>query len=120
MERHGACFCAVVVNNRRHGNIGGHAGYGNHVAVILLDHGGQELLHGEEVGEGVDLEGAADRILGLVEDRHGVANGSIVDQDRGVAMGFADLSTDCGQVGGRRDIGFVEVNASFYILSVNL
>lgn len=111
MESHSACFCAVVVNDGRHSDVGCHAGNGDYVAMVLLDHGWHELPHCQEVREGVDFKGPADGALGLVKNGHGVADGSVVDKDCGVAMDLADLSTDRCEIGGRRDIGFVEVNA---------
>ena len=111
MEGHGASFRAVIVDDGRHCHVGCHACDGHYVAFVLLDHGGQEFPHRQEVGERVDLKGPADRVLGFVENGHGVANRSIVDQDRWGAMGFANLSTDSCEVCGRRDIGLVEVDA---------
>lgn len=115
MERHGASLRAVVVDDGSYCHVGCHAGNGHYVAFVLLNHGRQELPHRQKVGERVDLKRPADRLLGFVENGHGVTNRSIVDQDRGGAMGFANLSTDGSEVCGRRDIGLVEVDASWEV-----
>ena len=65
------------------------------------------------MGEGVDLERPSNRVHWFVKDGHGISHSCIVDQDRWVAVGLADLSADRGEVVGRCDIGLIEVDASF-------
>jgi hypothetical protein len=115
VESHRGGLCAVVVHNRCHGHVGCHACNGHDVAVVLLDHGRQELPDRQEVGKRVDLERPADGGLWLIENGHGIANSGIIDQDRRLAMGLANLSPDRCEVLGRRDVGLVEVDASFEV-----
>lgn len=113
MESHCGGLCAIVVYDRCDCHVGCHACNGHNVAVVLLDHGRQELPHRQEVGKRVDLERPANRALRLIKNRHGIANSGIVDQDRRLAMRLANLSTDRCEVLGRRDVGLVEVDAGY-------
>lgn len=112
VESDGARLGAVIVDYGGDSHVGGHTSYSDNVAVVPLDHGGHELLHHQEVGEGVDLEGPADGSLGLVEDGHGVANSGVVDQNGGLAMVLADLRSSGCDLSGGCDIDLVEVDAA--------
>lgn len=113
MESNCACFCAGVVNQGGHRHVGCHTGHGDYMSVVLLDHSGQELLHCQEVGEGVHLEGLANFILGFVKDGKGVTNAGIVDKDGGFAVCLAELCRRRCELGGRCDVDLVVVYTSF-------
>lgn len=113
VESYGTSLCAAIVDNGGHCDIGSHASNGHNVAVVLLYHGGHELSHSEEMGEGVNLKRPANRSLRLVKNGHGITNSSVVDQDCGIAMRLANLSADSGEVFRGGHIGLVEVDASF-------
>ena len=118
VECHGASFRTVVIDDRGYCHVGGHTGDGNYVAVVLVDHGWQKFLHCQEVRDGVDFERPANGVYRFVKNSHSIDHSCIVNKDRGVAMGVADLSADRGEGVGRRDISLIEVNTGLNCVNV--
>ncbi|KAB8349495.1 hypothetical protein FH972_023521 [Carpinus fangiana] len=90
VEGHRAGLCAAVVDHAGDGRVRGHGGGRDDVALLALDHVGQELAHGVPVGDQVDVEDLLKVGIGHVDDVEGLADAGVVDQDRG----GADLLTD--------------------------
>lgn len=99
---------AAVISHLTEGDKAGHGSNSDDMAVVGLDHGGEELLNHEEVGNGVDFKGLANLGLGLVEDSSIVTDTSVVDQNSGITVIAADGLSDLGDIGGGGDVGLVE------------
>lgn len=56
------------------------------MAVVALDHRGEELLHRPVMGHGINLKGLANSGFCLVEDRSKMQYASIIDKDCWVSM----------------------------------
>lgn len=78
------------------------------VAVVLLDHAGQKLLHGPEVRHGVDVHRQTDLVVRLVKDSSTEPYTCIVDQDGGISMVPPDLAGRLFHGRSGRDIRPVE------------
>ena len=89
----------AVVDHLGDGDVGGQAGDGDDHAVVARDQARQELLGEQVVGDGVDVEGEADVLLGGLEDGLSARDAGVQHQDRGVADGLADLGRDGGDGG---------------------
>lgn len=79
-----------VVDHVGGGEVRGEGGDCEDHAVVAADHGREELLGEEVVGEGVYVEGEADVFFGGVEDGFSAGAAGVVDEDGGVAEGAAD------------------------------
>lgn len=78
------------------------------MTVIRFDHSGQEFFAEQEVGHIVDIEDFAQAIFGNLEDRFCISNTSIVDENSGLAMLFADQSRRTSDRTGIGDVELVE------------
>lgn len=67
-----------------------HTGDDCDMAVILLNHGREELFRGEKVRECIHIQSSSNQRLGFIEDSPVVKNTSIVDQDCRLAVFFSD------------------------------
>lgn len=108
VEGDGGGFGRGVVDHARGGQPACETGDGDDHAMVVLDHMWEELLGEVVVGEGVDLEGQVDVLLGAVEDCAAARDTRVVDEDGGVAERGADLSGGGFDRGGRGEIA-VEV-----------
>lgn len=109
VEGERAGLCAAVIDILRNDGEAGHAGNGDDVAVVGAHHCGEELADEQEVGDDVDVKGAADVLLGGVEDGAAEADAGVVDEDGRVAVRGADGGGDGGDVGGFGHVEGVEV-----------
>ena len=92
-----------------HGHESGHAGDIDDVAVVLLDHGRQELLGHLERREQVNGQRGLEDRVALVEDRLAGPQPCVVDQDRRRADFAADLCGDGLDGAAGRHVQLVEV-----------
>ena len=108
VECHRTSFGAAVVGHFAQRSETGHAGDGNHMSMVLLDHAGQEFLDHPEMRHCVDFECRADLGLWFIQNGSVVTETSVVHKDRRIAMVGADLLGDFFDVGAGGDVGFVE------------
>lgn len=102
-------LAAAVVGHLAEANEAGGARDGDDVAVVTLDHGGQELFDSPPVGQGVDFKHLANGALGFVEDGALVANASVIDEHSRVAMLLAHLCANCLDAVCRGHVALVKV-----------
>lgn len=86
-----------------------HAGDRNDVAVVCLDHRGEELFDERKVRDDVQAEDFLDRGCVFVEDEARGADSCVVDEDSRIPVGGADLVGDVLELGCGGDVDRVEV-----------
>lgn len=80
------------------------------MAMVSLDHGREELLHGEKVRNRIHFECLSDLGLRFVEDRRVVGDTCVVNKDCWMAVLAPDLLCHGVQCGRGGDVCFVEVD----------
>lgn len=110
VERDGRGLGRRVVDQRGRGYVARQRSDRHDHPVVGGDHGGQELLREEEVGERVYLEGQVNVLLGGGENGFAARDACVVDQDGWVAERGADGGGGFGDGRGRREVAFEEAD----------
>jgi hypothetical protein len=108
---------ASIVDNVRSHHERGHTRDCDNMAMILLDHCRQEFSYHPEVRDGVDLECLLNDLFRALQNGEASANSSIIDQDRWLAMLFADLCSSRSNLLGIGDIALIEVKTGSFLPS---
>ena len=88
---HARFGCAVVGQTCR-SKVACHASEGENVALLLLEHSGEELLDQRPVAEQIHAEDLLEPLFRCVQDRVTRCDAGIIDQDGG----HTNIFTDCG------------------------
>ena len=90
VQREHARFRCAVVGQTCRSEVACHAGEGEDVALLLLEHGREELLDQRPVAEQIHAEDLLEPLFRCVQDRVSRCDAGIVDQDGGRSDVFAD------------------------------
>lgn len=95
MESKRTCFCTPIIHNIARHNERRHTRNRDNMAVIFLDHRGQELPHHPEMRDSVHLKRLLNYLFRTIQNRQSCSNTSIVDQHGWIAVIFSDLCCCC-------------------------
>jgi hypothetical protein len=101
-------FTRVVIHHLRGSEVRTDGTYGDNVAVVVLDHGWEELLYEAKVADGVDGEGQLNIRRRSMKNGFAAADTGVVDEDGWVPDFAADALADDGYVVNRGEVNFKE------------